>query len=162
MTYKTCACRDDHTNISYLKTPLDQGSALARALRPRPGGDDESMWDSAFNLISRTVLGTKAGLELACTESADHERLFGTLPNYCKVLVIAGDCGSVNPLLKGPNDGVVTVAEPRLDSQHLHLTLTAPHNLISDHPSAVRAVLAFMTSQTVPGAQTRERFQDIQ
>lgn len=136
--------------------PPSQGSALARALRPQSVSDDAiDMWSSAVSLFSERVLGTKAGLELASLDNGSSNRLFGPLPDFCKALVIAGDCGTVHPILQGPNDGVVTVAETLLDSRHSHLTLFCPHNLISDHPAAVRAVLAFMASQVVPGSHIR-------
>jgi len=57
----------------------------------------------------------------------------------------------------GPNDGVVSVSETLLDSPHSHLTLWAPHNLLPNHPAAVRAVLSFIASQAVPGAQILHR-----
>jgi len=79
--------------------PPSQGSAFARALRPKEYEID--MWSSAVNLFSKTVLGTKAGLELASVEHGASDLLFGPLPDYCKALVIAGDCGTVNPILDG-------------------------------------------------------------
>ena len=130
--------------------PPSQGSALARVLRPQ---DDELIWSAAVNFFSRTVLGTKAGRELASLEPGATALLFGPLPDYCKALVIAGDVGKVNPLLEGPNDGVVSVAETLLDSPHSHLTLTATHNLIAEHPAAVRAVLSFLASEPVAGVK---------
>jgi hypothetical protein len=130
--------------------PPSRGSALARALLPTAEG---GMWGSAVNVFSQTVLGTKAGLELASTDPDASDRVFGLLPDYCEALVVAGDVGQANPLLEGPSDGVVTVAETVLDSPHSHLTLTAPHNLIAVHPAAVRAVLAFLECEPVPGAR---------
>jgi len=130
--------------------PPSRGSALARVLRPTA---DEGIWSGAVNVFSETVLGTKAGLELASTEPDASDRVFGPLPDYCEALVVAGDVGHANPILEGPSDGVVTVAETVLDTPHLHLTLMAPHNLIADHPAAVRAVISFLECQPVPGAR---------
>ena len=130
--------------------PPSRGSALARVLLPTA---EKGIWSGAVNVFSETVLGTKAGLELASTEPDASDRVFGPLPDYCETLVVAGDVGHANPILEGPSDGVVTVAETVLDTPHLHLTLMAPHNLIADHPAAVRAVISFLECQPVPGAR---------
>ncbi|EKX41383.1 hypothetical protein GUITHDRAFT_142074 [Guillardia theta CCMP2712] len=136
--------------------PPNQGSSLARLLRPKE--DVKSVWDLAINQaassLSDSLLGHKAGRELQAVEEGRGDWSFGNLPSYCRTLIIAGDCGAINPLLQGPNDGVITVEETRLrHSAHAHLVLTAPHNYITQHPAAVRATLDFIAGAPIPAAR---------
>lgn len=62
-------------------------------------------------------------------------------------LVIAGGLGNnigFNPLLTGDNDGVVTVAETRLDIPHQFKMVKIIHTTIMDHEEAIDATLDFL------------------
>lgn len=63
-------------------------------------------------------------------------------------LVIAGGMGNdigFNPLLTGDNDGIVTVAETRLDSPHKFKLVKVIHTTIMDHKDSIRASIKFLT-----------------
>jgi hypothetical protein len=71
-------------------------------LMHRPGWESSlEGWDTAKSMLdyaSRALLGDKAGLQLTLPEDKDGER-FGAFPSEAEVLVVAGDCGGLNPLL---------------------------------------------------------------
>ena len=64
-------------------------------------------------------------------------------------MVIAGGTGNdigFNPLLVGDNDGVVTVAETRLDAPHDFKLVKNIHTTIMDHKDSINATLQFLKS----------------
>ena len=65
------------------------------------------------------------------------------------MLIIAGGLGNdigFNPLLHGDNDGIVTVAETRLDSPHEFKLVKIIHTTIMDHKDSISAMLKFLAS----------------
>jgi pimeloyl-ACP methyl ester carboxylesterase len=62
-------------------------------------------------------------------------------------LVIAGGTGTnigFNPLLKGDNDGIVTLNETRLTTNHQFKRVKVIHTTIMDHPQSIKAMLEFL------------------
>ncbi len=62
-------------------------------------------------------------------------------------LIIAGGTGTdtgFNPLLAGDNDGIVTVAETRLDSPHEFKLVKVIHTTIMDHEESINATIQFL------------------
>lgn len=63
-------------------------------------------------------------------------------------LIIAGGLGNdigFNPLLEGDNDGIVTVAETRLDAPHEFKLVKMIHATIMDHKGSIKAMLDFLS-----------------
>lgn len=75
------------------------------------------------------------------------------LPLPC--LVVAGTAW-LNPLLTGPDDGTVTVAETLLAGAQ-HAVVAAQHTRIADHPESIRLTRRFLASvdEGPPGAPAR-------
>jgi hypothetical protein len=61
------------------------------------------------------------------------------------VLVVAGKIPIGNPLLRGPDDGVVRVEETRIDVPHTHMIVPAYHAGVQRHPDAKRAIVDWLT-----------------
>ena len=64
-------------------------------------------------------------------------------------LIIAGGLNNdigFNPLLPGDNDGVVTVAETRLDRPHQFKLVKVIHTTIMDHKDSINATLDFLSN----------------
>ncbi|MCC3861145.1 hypothetical protein [Pseudemcibacter aquimaris] len=62
-------------------------------------------------------------------------------------MVIAGGLGNdigFNPLLKGDNDGIVTVDETRLNMDHEFRLVKVIHTTIMDHPDSIEAMMGFL------------------
>ncbi|MBL4602135.1 MAG: hypothetical protein JKY84_05285 [Emcibacteraceae bacterium] len=62
-------------------------------------------------------------------------------------LIIAGGLGNdigFNPLLPGDNDGIVTVAETRLDIPHEFKLVKMIHSTLMDHKDSITAMLDFI------------------
>ncbi len=111
-----------HRLVSF--APPSTGSAFARALRDT----------STFRL----VLG-QSGQQLAGDLAIPEP----TIPT----LIIAGSQRGgrgLNPLLDGDDDGVVSVAETRLATEHEHLIVESVHSFVMNEPVAVRRALAFL------------------
>ncbi|MDG1707741.1 MAG: hypothetical protein P8H03_03220 [Emcibacteraceae bacterium] len=75
-------------------------------------------------------------------------QMLTTLPEpTIPTLIIAGGTGKntgFNPLLKGDNDGIVTVAETRLKTPHEFKQIKVIHTTIMDHPDSINAMLEFL------------------
>jgi pimeloyl-ACP methyl ester carboxylesterase len=75
------------------------------------------------------------------------------VPVCQNILVVAGGNGGrgFNPLLRGDNDGVVTVHETRLphDAVFAFVTIASFHNFLAGHPMAVKATLEFLEAGRV-------------
>jgi pimeloyl-ACP methyl ester carboxylesterase len=79
-------------------------------------------------------------------------------PNRLPVLVVAGSRGTpggYNPLIAGDDDGIVGVAETRLERQHEHLVVRGMHTFLMTRPEVLRAVIAFLKPKSE--GQSRER-----
>jgi pimeloyl-ACP methyl ester carboxylesterase len=61
------------------------------------------------------------------------------------VLIIAGKIPFGNPLLRGADDGIVRVAETRIDIPHRHMIVPAFHAGVQRHPACKRAVVQWLT-----------------
>jgi hypothetical protein len=59
-------------------------------------------------------------------------------------LIVAGKIPLGNPLLRGPDDGIVRVAETRIDVPHKHLIVSAFHAGVQHNPTAKRAVVEWL------------------
>ena len=79
-------------------------------------------------------------------------------PHRLPVLVVAGSRGTLggyNPLIAGDDDGIVGVAETRLERQHEHLVVRGMHTFLMTRPEVLRAVIAFLKPESE--GQSRER-----
>jgi hypothetical protein len=59
-------------------------------------------------------------------------------------LIVAGKIPLGNPLLRGPDDGIVRVEETRIDVPHKHLIVSAFHAGVQHNPTAKRAVIEWL------------------
>ncbi|MDJ0610134.1 MAG: hypothetical protein QNJ67_14250 [Kiloniellales bacterium] len=72
---------------------------------------------------------------------------FATVPADLEFAVVAGGRGDrwgYNPFLDSDNDGVVTVAETRLEGAADFLRVPALHTFIASHPDTIAATLRFL------------------
>ena len=109
--------------------PPNQGSAMARRFKN--------------NKIVRTVWGP-SGNEIASQWPKLSSQL--AIPD-CRFGIIAGKSEKTvldNPLIKGGDDLVVTVAETRLTGAHDFLVVPAVHTYLMDHPQVHQATLRFL------------------
>lgn len=112
--------------------PPNRGSALAAAL------DDWALFGA---------VGGPSAVQLA-----DGDR-FAAPPADFEIGIIAGGRGDdigFNPALEGDNDGIVTVAETRLDAARDFLVVPAIHTFIADAPESIAATLAFLETGRFP------------
>jgi len=113
-----------------LIAPPNRGSQTARSLYK--------------NRLARKALGCHgAGHELMI-QPPEHFETIGTFPETKAILIISGTAG-ITPLLDGPNDGKVTVAESCLDTPHEHETFLAGHSWICYDPRVIRRVREFLS-----------------
>lgn len=88
-----------------LFAPPNRGSSLARSIIPENWEHRYRDWDGwdtakmALGAITKTLLGEKAGIQLAQVQDSRFEEQFGSFPMAAEVLVVAGDCGEINPLI---------------------------------------------------------------
>lgn len=77
------------------------------------------------------------------------DQKLATLPEpTIPTLIIAGGIGNdigFNPLLKGDNDGVVTVEETRLNGDHQFKQVKVIHTTIMDHEESIKTMLEFIS-----------------
>lgn len=106
--------------------PPSQGSSLAQALK---------------DFVPFRMIMGEVGPELALDEA-------GAVPApECRFGVVAaqrGDGGGWNPLLKGEDDGVVTVEETKLEGMEDFLLVRGLHTFVMDKPEVVAAVLQYL------------------
>lgn len=83
-----------------------------------------------FFLVKK-IAKNKSALQLMTEANFDH---LGQFPSSIEVMVIAGNF-SLNPLINGDNDGLVSVDETVLHTPHKHVVLFVTHEgiLISKH-----------------------------
>lgn len=103
--------------------PPSRGSSLARRLKSQ-----------AFSL----VLGP-AGSQVA----EDIALPAPSIPFLVVAGTLRGGRGG-NPLLRGDDDGIVTVEETRLDGAEAHLEVPEIHTLLMQHPQTMDAVVRFL------------------
>ena len=111
-----------------LIAPPSQGAQLADLLRDIP----------AYRALSGPAgqeITTKAAAKLPPPNIP-----FGIIAG------IRGDGAGYNPLLPGEDDGVVSLAEVRLEGASDFLTVEALHTFIANHPEVLRAVPAFLAT----------------
>lgn len=104
--------------------PPSRGSSLARRLKP--------------NAVFSLVLGPAGG------QVAEQVTL---APPPIPFLVVAGTLRGGrggNPLLRGDDDGIVTVEETHLDGAERHLQVPEIHTLLMQHPKTMHAVVDFL------------------
>jgi len=78
------------------------------------------------------------------------DQKLATLPEpTIPTLIIAGGIGNdigFNPLLKGDNDGVVTIEETRLNGEHQFKQVKVIHTTIMDHEESIKTMLEFISN----------------
>jgi hypothetical protein len=106
--------------------PPSQGSSLAQALK---------------DFVPFRMIMGEVGPELALDEA-------GKVPApACRFGIVAaqrGDGGGWNPLLKGEDDGVVTVEETKLEGMEDFLLVRGLHTFVMAKPEVVAAVLQYL------------------
>jgi pimeloyl-ACP methyl ester carboxylesterase len=109
-----------------LLAPPSKGSAIADALKDIP----------AYGL----VLG-KGGQAVTAQEA-----VMVPPPNVQFGIIAGGrkDGHGFNPLLKGDDDGVVTVEETKLEGAADFLVVDALHTFIMDNPASIAAIIHFL------------------
>lgn len=102
--------------------PIEAKIGKAVLLGPPNQG---SAWGRFLGQIAlvEAIAKAEAGRQLLTEENFE---FLGQFPESCRVLVIAGHL-SLNPFLKGPNDGLVFVEETRLNTPHKLITIDAGH-----------------------------------
>lgn len=106
--------------------PPNQGSSLAQALKDF--------------VPFRMVMG-EVGPQLALDEAE------AVPPPSCRFGIVAaqrGDGGGWNPLLRGEDDGIVTVEETKLDGMEDFLLVRGLHTFVMDKPEVIRAVMSYL------------------
>jgi pimeloyl-ACP methyl ester carboxylesterase len=116
-------------------------SGVALIAPPNQGAYLASLLEN--NLAFRLVAGP-AGQALS-TERAK------TVPPLAeRHVVIAGGRGKANgfnPLLKGDNDGIVSLGETDLGPETERVLVKSLHTIIMDHPETAKAVLTFLREE---------------
>jgi len=113
-----------HPHRLVMCAPPSRGAAMARMLHANVRG------------LARPIFGPVLD-ELA--QGLDVPR--PTIP----FLVIAGAKGErINPLLEGPDDGIVTVEETKLEGMTAHLVVDAIHTFVMGHVDAMAATTRFV------------------
>ena len=107
--------------------PPSRGAAMARLLHAHARGFARPIFGPVLDELAR-------GLEVPLP----------TVP----FLVIAGAKGArINPLLEGPDDGIVTVEETKLEGMREHLVVDAIHTFVMGHPDAMAAATRFVSER---------------
>ncbi len=109
-----------------LIAPPNRGSAIARVLKDIPA--------------YRVIYG-EAGQQLT---PAEVSRAPGLEHPFAIIAGGKGDGRGFNPLLPGDDDGIVGLAETRLDGAADFLVVPEIHALISNHPKTIRATINFL------------------
>mmetsp|Transcript_3084 Transcript_3084/g.8018 ORF Transcript_3084/g.8018 Transcript_3084/m.8018 type:complete len:261 (+) Transcript_3084:105-887(+) len=114
-----------------LGPPL-QGAAVARWFARSPVAP-----------LARTVMGSETGAELS-QEPFKGYNGGGAFPPSCRVLVVAGDLGPVNPMLDESSDGVVGVSETALETPHRRHHVKVWHNMLLFDAKVAETVVDFL------------------
>lgn len=117
-----------HFHRLVMIAPPNQGSAIARLLK------DNAVY---------TWLTTETGQDLTPNKA---QKL--PLPDIEFAIIAGGrhDRTGFNPVLDGDDDGVVSIAETRLDGAKDFLIVPSPHGLIDNHPLTKAATISFLNS----------------
>jgi len=93
--------------------------------------------------LARTVMGSETGAELS-QEPFKGYNGGGAFPPSCRVLVVAGDLGPVNPMLDESSDGVVGVSETALETPHRRHHVKVWHNMLLFDAKVAETVVDFL------------------
>jgi hypothetical protein len=116
--------------------------ALGRVVMLAPPNQGSELAASLVQLPPYHWIGGPSAGEIAAGPP------FASLPAGVEVAVIAGGTGGwgFNPLLRGDDDGVVTLVETELPEATDRLTVPALHTVIAAAPEAIAATLMFLDS----------------
>lgn len=106
--------------------PPNRGSALAEALKDQ----------TAYRWLT-----TETGQDLTPGRAS---QLKAPPVDFAVIAGGWGDGIGFNPFLEGDDDGVVTVAETKLNGATDFLVVPSPHGLVDNHPATVTAVRQFL------------------
>jgi len=114
-----------------------------RAILIAPPSQGAHLADLLQDIPAYRALTGPAGQEIT-TEAA----LKLPAPNipFGIIAGVSGDGAGYNPLLPGEDDGVVSLAEARLEGASDFLMVEALHTFIANHPETLRAVSAFLAT----------------
>lgn len=112
-------------SAAVLMCPPAQGAALARIGQRLPPA--RALFGPALQTLATQPMPTGG---------------FAGIPT----LIIAGKIPLGNPLLRGPDDGIVRVAETRIDQPHTHLIVSALHAGVQHNPVAKRAMVDWLAT----------------
>eukprot|EP00189_Rhodosorus_marinus_P012862 CAMPEP_0184742018 /NCGR_PEP_ID=MMETSP0315-20130426/5030_1 /TAXON_ID=101924 /ORGANISM="Rhodosorus marinus, Strain UTEX LB 2760" /LENGTH=250 /DNA_ID=CAMNT_0027212661 /DNA_START=65 /DNA_END=817 /DNA_ORIENTATION=- len=124
------------SRIVLIAPPLG-GSSLARSFRTMPVG---------LKYVAEIVMGAKSGAQLRDIEFDAFRTALGRFPIQSRILLVVGNAGSINPLLREPSDGVVTVEEVTkgLPDEHRKLVFRATHNVLLYSPTVMSSAVEFL------------------
>lgn len=117
-------------------------------LAPPHGGSEIVDWSRSYPVIQR-FLGP-AGRSLG---SDDFPNKLPELPENAEVAVIMGKRRSISVfkhLLEEDNDGIVSVSRGKIRGLCGFTVINADHTFIQMHPEAIRLVLGFLKSGSLP------------
>ncbi|MGF1593658.1 MAG: esterase/lipase family protein [Kiloniellaceae bacterium] len=118
------------------------GLALGRVVMLAPPNQGSELAAALAQLPPYHWIGGPSASEIAAGPP------FASLPAGVEVAVIAGGTGAwgFNPLLRGDDDGVVTLVETELPEATERLKVPAFHTVIAAAPEAIAATLKFLDS----------------
>lgn len=136
-----------HGRCVLIGPPL-RGASFARSFQKQNIRGIETV-RSVIHGTARAVLGDHSGAELLMKDERWFKRQIGQIPQEIEVLVIAGSCGRMNPLIDGDSDGVVGVSESLLHRKHYRMELNLTHNLLLFSPTVLRSISQFLNGEHV-------------
>lgn len=95
------------------------------------------------------VMGDNCGAQLLMNDPKWFDNEIGRIPNQIGMLVIAGQYGRLNPLIKDASDGVVTLQETMMNRNHSRLHVNLTHNLMLCSPYVMNSVSSFLGGYSV-------------
>ncbi len=116
-------------------------TAPGRAVLIAPPSQGARLADLLRDLPAYRALSGPAGQEI--TTKAAPKLPPANIP-FGVIAGIKGDGAGYNPLLPGEDDGVVSLAETRLEGAADYLTVESLHTFIASHPTTIRAVPCFL------------------
>lgn len=153
---------EGHDRVAFVAYSL--GGLVVRSALARPAPWQSRLAVAGIVQIGTPNRGARAAGPLRRVTGAD--RLFGPAaialgaaidlpepPDSIPVVVIAGGTGrspGFNPFLAGDDDGLVRVAETRLDRDHEFHRVATVHGLLIGHPETVCLVTDTLSRWTAP------------